>query len=333
MKLTRRTRPALLIATLLLPPLAAYPADSAPDASAGPSLEAYRPLAGDWVGEGAGAPGEATGGFSFSFTLLDKAVVRKNFADYPPAGGKPGFRHEDLMVLWPAEGGARATYWDNEGHHIDYHCTAAPGAWRCETQGARPAFRLEYLLAAPGALKVTFSISPGGSADGFKPYVTATARRASDPWAPLRPLVGTWEGTSQGQPGQGVVRREYRFVLGDRFLEVRNLCAYLPSQKNPKGEVREDLGYLSVDRRRGAFVLRQFHVEGLVNTSSAPLAPEKEGQLIFESEAIENLAPGWRERETVRLAGDGDLVEVLELAEPGKDFAPYTQVRLQRVRP
>jgi hypothetical protein len=52
-----------------------------------------------------------------------------------------------------------------------------------------------------------------------------------DPWAPVRFMTGTWRGESQGEPGQGTVEREYRFVLGDRFLHERNVSTYRPSRR------------------------------------------------------------------------------------------------------
>jgi hypothetical protein len=111
----------------------------------------------------------------------------------------------------------------------------------------------------------------------------------ADRWGPLRPFFGTWEGTSSGQPGRGTVRREYRLTLGDRFIEVLNTSTYPPQEKNPKGEVHEDRGYISVDTARKQFVFRQFHVEGFVNTyTAAPEGPP----IVFTSEALENIPPG-----------------------------------------
>ena len=150
-----------------------------------------------------------------------------------------------------------------------------------------------------------------------------------DRWAPLRFLLGTWEGTTTGQPGSGTVRREYRLVLGDRFIEVRNTSTYPPQEKNPKGEVHDDIGYISYDRARKAFVFRQFHVEGFVNTyvSGTDVTPP----VGFTSEGLENIPTGWRARETYRMNGN-ELLEVFELAEPGKEFATYSEARLKRSR-
>ena len=156
---------------------------------------------------------------------------------------------------------------------------------------------------------------------------TVLVSTQGDKWAPLRPVLGTWEGTSNGQPGKGTVRREYRLVLNDRFIEVRNTSTYPPQEKNPKGEVHEDRGFISYDTARKMFVFRQFHVEGFVNTYAAPADSRP---LVFTSEAIENIPPGWKARETYRFDGD-ELVEVFELAEPGKEFTIYSEMRLRRI--
>jgi hypothetical protein len=153
---------------------------------------------------------------------------------------------------------------------------------------------------------------------------------ADDVWAPVRGILGEWEGTSSGRPGKGTVRRQYRLVLRDRFIEVRNTSSYPPQASNPKGETHEDVGYMSYDRTRKMFMLRQFHVEGFVNTYVSGQVEPK--HIVFTTEAIENIPAGWRARETYRLAGEDELIEVFELAEPGKEFAVYSEARLKRQR-
>ncbi len=151
---------------------------------------------------------------------------------------------------------------------------------------------------------------------------------APDVWKPLRYFAGTWEGDARGQPGNGKSLREYRFVMKDRYLEVRNQSTYAPQPKNPKGEVHEDWGMVSYDRSRKRFVLRQFHVEGFVNKYSA--APAGDGPLVFESESIENIPAGFRARETYTITGADEFTERFELAEPGKDFEVYCETRFRR---
>ncbi len=149
-----------------------------------------------------------------------------------------------------------------------------------------------------------------------------------DVWAPLRFLVGKWEGEPNGQPGKGTSAREYRFVMNGRYLEVRNRSTYPPQAKNPKGETHEDWGMISYDRSRRTFVLRQFHIEGFVNQYAAE--PVCEGVVRFNSEAIENIPAGYRARETYTVTGPNRFVERFELAEPGKDFELYTETGFRR---
>lgn len=154
---------------------------------------------------------------------------------------------------------------------------------------------------------------------------------AVDNLAPLTPLLGRWTGTSEGQPGSGTVERDYERALGSRFIRVRNRNVYPPQEKNPKGEKHEDEGFFSFDRARKRIVLRQFHVEGFVNTYVQDL-DAKPGTILFTTEAIENIPSGFRARETYIVTAPGQLEEVFELAEPGKDFAVYSRARLTRVK-
>jgi hypothetical protein len=154
---------------------------------------------------------------------------------------------------------------------------------------------------------------------------------ATDLLAPVRMLVGRWQGHSEGQPGRGTVEREYTELFGSRFIHVRNRSTYAPQEKNPKGEVHEDLGVFSFDKSRGRAVFRQFHVEGYVNQYVADALPQA-GRVVFTSEAIENIPPGYRARETYLVLGPDEFEEVFELAEPGKAFELYSRVHLKRVR-
>jgi hypothetical protein len=146
----------------------------------------------------------------------------------------------------------------------------------------------------------------------------------------LRYFLGTWVGEGHGQPGNSTVEREYRLILGDRFIEARSQSTYAPQEKNPKGEVHEDRGIFSWDRARGRFVLRQFHVEGFVNHYVADSLDAIADSLVFTSEAIENIPSGFRARETYRMAGPDEFLERFEMAEPGGAFALYSETRFKR---
>ena len=164
----------------------------------------------------------------------------------------------------------------------------------------------------------------------FAPAAGAQTAAKPSPWEPMRYFVGSWTGTGAGDPGNSTVEREYRFALGDRFLEVRNTSKYAPQEKNPKGEVHEDRGFISWDRARRRFVLRQFHVEGFVNQYVADSVTATPDSVVFTSEAIENIPAGFPARETYRIVGPDEFVERFEIAEPGKPFATYSETRLKR---
>jgi hypothetical protein len=153
----------------------------------------------------------------------------------------------------------------------------------------------------------------------------------ADNLAPIAPFIGRWTGTSEGQPGKGTVERDYERALGSRFIRVRNRSTYPPQEKNPKGEVHEDEGFFSFDRARKRMLFRQFHIEGFVTTYVHDV-DVKAGTIAFTTEAIENIPPGYRARETYTVTGPDELEEVFELAEPGKDFTVYTRTRLKRAR-
>jgi hypothetical protein len=151
-------------------------------------------------------------------------------------------------------------------------------------------------------------------------------------WQPLKIFVGTWEGKGGGEPGTGDYVRSYQFVLNKKYIEIKNKSTYPPTEKNPKGEVHEDWGYFSYDKIRHIFVLRQFHIEGFVNQYKLESISEDGKRLVFVSEAIENIPPGWRAKESYHVLSNNQIQETFELAEPNKPFEVYTKVTLNRFK-
>ena len=74
---------------------------------------------------------------------------------------------------------------------------------------------------------------------------------------------------------------------------------------------------------RGKGFVNQFALEGL---------DEERRTLVFVSTAIENIAPGWRARETYCFLNNDEFIETFALAQPGKDFATYSETRFRRRR-
>jgi len=136
-------------------------------------------LIGDWVGEGGGGPGQGGGAFSLAPDLQGKVLVRKNYAEYPAADGRPATRHEDLMVIYRDQptGQLRAIYFDSEEHVIQYAVTAADKGVVFTSDGppTAPRYRLTYTPSGANAVKIKFEVSAPGK--DFTAYIEASARR------------------------------------------------------------------------------------------------------------------------------------------------------------
>lgn len=164
------------------------------------------------------------------------------------------------------------------------------------------------------------------------PVASLADQPAPSPWQFLNFFVGQWRGTTQGEPGHGTGERSYEFVLQGKFLQLKNKSVYLPQEKNPKGEIHEDLGLYSYDKKQKKYVYRQFHVEGFVNEYVEQERSTDGKRLVLVTSSIENIPDGWHARETYTINGPDEYTEVFELAAPGKDFALYSEGHWKRVK-
>jgi hypothetical protein len=144
--------------------------------------EPYHYLVGDWVGEG-GRPGQGTGRFSFRWDLQKHVLVRRGFAEFPAAQGRPVTVHEDLMVIHTGEDGEmKAVYFDNEGHVIHYAIEVAKDGrtlvFTSAPSTTAPRFRLTYTKGQADDVLIKFETTPPGKPDGFRTYLDGKARRA-----------------------------------------------------------------------------------------------------------------------------------------------------------
>ena len=144
-------------------------------------------------------------------------------------------------------------------------------------------------------------------------------------WIPFSFIIGDWKGTGEGGPGKGDYERSYHFIFNKKFIEVKNKSTYSSSDKNPKGEVHQDIGYISYDKTRKTFVLRQFHIEGFINQYTLDSISTDKKTIVFTSESIENISEGWRARETYKLINENEFTETFELAAPQGNFEVYTK--------
>jgi len=148
-----------------------------------PAVDPFAPvrfLAGEWVGEGSGAPGKGQGAFSFRFELEGRALVRRSAADYPARDGRPAVHHEDLLTVFAEGGRLRALYLDNEGHVIRYAVQPLDRGVVFQSEPAPgPAFRLTYTSRGEGAATVAFAIAPPDKPGAFSTYEEGDCRRTA----------------------------------------------------------------------------------------------------------------------------------------------------------
>lgn len=143
---------------------------------------------------------------------------------------------------------------------------------------------------------------------------SSQAKEASDPWAPLRLLVGAWEGAIDGKLGKGRGLRRYEFINKGSFLLCRHLSVRLPQEKSPDGDQHEELGVFSFDSQRKLLVYREFLSEGVVVQSPC----EVDGmRIVCTSETVES-GPGIRARLTLEIKDRYRFTEKYELAWPGQ---------------
>ena len=165
------------------------------------------------------------------------------------------------------------------------------------------------------------------------PFIAAAQNTVKvDPWIPFKSFIGEWNGQGGGEPGTGTYERNYNFILNNKFIEVRNKSTYPPTASNAKGEIHEDLGYISYDRNKKTFRLRQFHIEGFVNQYLLDSISPDQKTIIFVTESIENIPAGWKAKENYRILSEKELEETFELAEPGKGYEVYSKVLLKKVK-
>jgi hypothetical protein len=157
---------------------------SARPAPPGHTWNAWRFLFGEWVAEGGGQPGQASGGaFSFAPDLDGRVLIRRSHAEYAATKDRAAFRHDDLMVVYRdlPGGEIRALYADNEGHVIHYEAVVDTAAGTVVFTSApvprTPRYRFTYRKLAPDSLAFSFDVAPPGKPDSLATYVKGTARR------------------------------------------------------------------------------------------------------------------------------------------------------------
>ena len=167
----------------------------------------------------------------------------------------------------------------------------------------------------------------------FIPMSTlAQSAKQDSLWLPFKIFIGRWTGDSNGESGKGKYERSYETIFNKKYVEIKNKSIYPPSSNHPNGEAHEDRGFISYDKGRKTFVLRQFHIEDFVNQYRIESISPDGKTIVFVSESIENIPAGYRAKETYRVISENEFIETFELAEPGKGFELYSTATLRRAK-
>ncbi len=160
--------------------------------------------------------------------------------------------------------------------------------------------------------------------------VLGQADKKRDIWEPFHFLVGEWEGQGEGKSGISTVEKTFQFIMNREYIQSTTRAVFKPQEKNPKGEIHEDLGFFSYDHFRKKFVFRQFHIEGFINQYVLESISADGKMLVFDSEGFENAPPGWKTRIIYRILDEDTLEESFDIATPGKDLQCYILNTLKR---
>jgi hypothetical protein len=216
-----------------------------------------------------------------------------------------------------------------------------------QRQATGPTLLCRYAISAASARRLPAGARFArtlGVMENFAKFVVATflcasalvgaagaAEPEADHWLSFRRFIGEWRGTTSGQPGDGTVTRTYTYVMNGRFIHETNTSRYPPRENGRTGEVHQHWGIFSYDRARRLVVLRQFHIEGFVNTYRQTSTTDEQASLVFESETFENLSNSWKARESYEFLSDAEFIETFELAPPGKSYQVYSRNHFKRV--
>ncbi len=143
--------------------------------------ESFRFLIGAWISDG--KLDSNSGRFTLEPDLQGKVLVRRNAADIRATSGAPPAKHEDLMVIYQEQTTRqfRASYFDNEGHVIQYAVTPLPEnkglVFLSKADSSGPQFRLTYIRETEEKVTVKFEIAPPGKEGAFRLYQSGTVRR------------------------------------------------------------------------------------------------------------------------------------------------------------
>ena len=152
-----------------------------------------------------------------------------------------------------------------------------------------------------------------------------------DVWKPIKYFIGNWTGECTGKAGDGKGERAYEFIMNGTYVHYRNTTRFEPQEKNPKGEVHEDWGFFSYNEGRDRVILRQFNIEGFVNTFVLDSLSDDHKAIVLTTESSENAPPGLKARYTIKIKDENEFEEIFDLGFPGREMTCYMKNTWKRI--
>jgi len=146
----------LILVALLMSPFLSY-------AQQTDKWEKWKPLIGNWSGEGSGLSGEGTGTFSFNLDLNQNILIRKS--NYHYVIDKTNIIFDDIMIIYLVDGTpSKAVFFNNDGFSRNYLISYSDKSITLisEKIPQTPIFKLTYTFIDDSTVGLKFEIARDG---------------------------------------------------------------------------------------------------------------------------------------------------------------------------
>lgn len=140
-------------------------------------------------------------------------------------------------------------------------------------------------------------------------------------------LSGSWAGPAEsgGRVGGRVV--SFSPAVAGAELSYR-ATTYYPAKEGLPESSTEEVAHIVYDGGRGKYVALVIFSTKVWGIYDAEVRPD--GSVVFSSREMANLEAGLKSRWTLGRKADGALAETIEVAAPGRDYAPFVSATLSR---
>ena len=148
-------------------------------------------------------------------------------------------------------------------------------------------------------------------------------------FSPFEWVVGDWTGKTLASSPPGEVNLSVTYDLGQRVMVFRELVTFSATTTLPESK-ETWMGILTPGAANKDFVLRVFSDTGFITRYRVTADG---GEVSFSPEGGEQPPPGWLFRRVMQRPDVGQILEIVEVAPPGKSFFDYYSALLTRKTP